>query len=251
MDRNFSVEQYEDWIRIRQISNIPFNYYAIYLDHQLAANFYRGDTFYLHTSNRASPSHLIIAAYNLDRGFPTAVGEQYSLGTRDRNFKPGDILVASDNLNETMTGYIGHSALVIDKDNLIESPGGHPAIRKDTIQQFLDKHPVHAQFRPRSKKNGKAAVEYATNYLKKYKDNLDQGIEEPVFSYNLSQSIEDPWEHIYCSKLIWLSYFHGASYKLDNDYLWYSPEDLYTNLLASVDFELIYEHEDVEFIINT
>ncbi len=232
---------------------MPYDYLGIYLDHKLAATFTTGDTFYLQTNKRSSPNRLMIVAYLMDRNGPTAIGEQYYFNSvnRERKFKPGDILVASDNLNQLMTGYMGHSALVVDKEHLIESPGGHPAIRKDTIQQFLDKHPVHAQFRPRSTKKGKAAVQYAVDYLAKYNDNLEQGLKEPVFSMNLSQSLEEPWEYIYCSKLIWISYFHGAGYKLENDYLWYSPEDLYTNLVDNIDFELIYQHEDVKFVINT
>ncbi|MFC4402671.1 hypothetical protein [Gracilibacillus xinjiangensis] len=170
---------------------------------------------------------------------------------RERDYQPGDILVASDNVKKELSGYVGHSALVVDGEHLVEASGGHPAIVKDTIQQFRVKHPIHAQFRPKNKEIGEKAAAFAIEYYLKYKENLSNNVKKPVFSFQLSQDLEDIWEYIYCSKLVWVSYHYGAGYTFENDFLWFSPEDLYTLLSDNDDFEVVYKHPDVKFIINT
>jgi hypothetical protein len=252
MSTFFKVVQNGNWISIRNQSNIPFQYCCVYIDHQLAGIFYYGDTFYLlidididhHILIRGMPNHF---------RHPVPTTEQFIFTSPiyRRDFKPGDILVASDNVYEKLTGYVGHSALVVDQAHVIESPGRHPAIRKDTVQQFLDKHPQHAHFRPKSQEMGQKAAQYAKVYLKEYEKKLEDGENKPVFSYTLSQSLKDPWEYIYCSKLIWLSYYYGADYQLENDYLWFSPEDLFTNLKDSDDFEMLYKNVGINFDLNT
>ncbi|WP_163580258.1 hypothetical protein [Gracilibacillus saliphilus] len=181
--------------------------------------------------------------------------EQYPLktyyATRERNYQAGDILVASDNVKAELTGYMGHSALAINQNELIESPGLEPAIVRKSIQQFLDKHPVHAQFRPVKTELGEKAAQYAIDYYQEYKSNLEKGIHKPTFSFDLSQKLDEPWEKIYCSKLVWLCYHFGADYTFENDHLWFSPEDLYHQLLENQDFELVYQHQDVKFLIDT
>ncbi|MDC3416881.1 hypothetical protein [Aquibacillus salsiterrae] len=251
MSQHFKVTKNSDWIKIKRISNFAFHSCAVYLDHRLVATYYEGDSFHLQINYPVH--HIVVVGHLFQYGHVIPIAEQFFVQThsRARNFKSGDILVASDNVNESLTGYIGHSAIVVSDDQLIESPGGDPAIRKASIQQFLEKHPRHAQFRPKSAKLGKAAAQYAEEYLQEYKARVEKGEKKPVFSYTLSQSLEDPWEYIYCSKLVWLSYYKGADYKLENDYLWFSPEDLYTNLKDNKDFKKIYEHENVDFVVNT
>ncbi|MDL4839014.1 C40 family peptidase [Aquibacillus rhizosphaerae] len=252
MIKHFKVIQNKDCINVQQVSKIAFHHICLYLDGQLVAVYYRGDNFYVTLEKKHK--HLMVVGFSLNNQMNVPIGEQYVLGTsgtRGRDFKAGDVLVASDNVFQALTGYMGHSAIVVDEHNVIESPGGHPAIRKDTIQQFLDKHPEHAQFRPVSSELGESAASYAKEYLAAYQQKLEKGEKKPVFSFKLTQSLEDPWEYIYCSKLIWLSYSLGADYKLDNDYLWYSPEDLYTNLKENDDFKTIYQHEFVKFHIDT
>ncbi|MCT2538142.1 hypothetical protein NC661_11095 [Aquibacillus koreensis] len=257
MKAHFHLTQYRDWIQIQQKSPIKFHYYHVYVNHQLVATFFQGNTFYVKLPNLYQNNLVIVVGGSISNGMIIPIAEQYTLpasvreGSRQRNFKPGDILVASDNVFQELTGYMGHAALVVDENKVIESPGLHPSLRKDTIQQFLEKHPIHAQFRPKKEGMGEAAASYAMEYLASYKANLEQGENKPVFSFNLSQSLEDPWEYIYCSKLIWLSYYYGADYKLENDHLWYSPEDLYTELKENEEFETVYAHEDVEFKLNT
>jgi len=259
MTSNFMIELDRNWIKIINVSNLQFYQINVFFDYRLVASSYTGNSLCLETNYTSFPKHVMVIGYYLQQGVQTLVGEQYYFSTEhipgyrepERDFKPGDILVASDNVDGLFTGYMGHSALIVDEHNVIESPGGHPAIQKDSIQQFREKHPLHAQFRPKSLERGIAAAKYAEDYLKKYMQNLAQGKQEPKFSLELSQSLEEPWEYIYCSKLIWISYNYGANYKLENDFLWFSPEDLYTNLFANDDFELVYEHEDIEFKINT
>jgi hypothetical protein len=170
---------------------------------------------------------------------------------RERDYQQGDILVASDNIKQELSGYMGHSALVVDPEYLVEATGGHPAIEKDSIQQFLEKHPIHAHFRPKDKEMGKMAANFATAYYEKYKDNISKDIKKPVFSFQLSQELDDIWEFIYCSKLIWVSYHYGAEYTFENDHLWFSPEDLFHILSEDENFEIVYKHPEVKFLINT
>ncbi|SDK19546.1 hypothetical protein [Sediminibacillus albus] len=253
MTNLFQLTQMEDIIKVETtLASQGFVYYS-YIDQSLHAIHLKGRRFYLDTGGlRNGPHQLLIVAYDWQTGSLIS-GSHYHFSVhagnyRERTFLPGDILVASDNVNQAKTGYVGHSALVVDKDHVIESPGLHPAIRKDTIQQFLVKHPVHAHFRPKSTQAGQAAAGYAEQYLNEFKE---KGQGSPVFSFSLSSSLDDPWEYIYCSKLIWLSYYYGADYKLENDFLWFSPEDLYNNLGDSEDFELVYKHPDVKFVFNT
>ncbi|UFT99116.1 hypothetical protein KO561_18350 [Radiobacillus kanasensis] len=260
MHKHFHVVQDGLQLSIKKVSDLPLHHYGVYMDYQLIASFHNGQNFYLDVSwLQPGEHHLMIVGYRLGAMDPMPIAEQYTLsvvGARnlsdvERNFRAGDILVASDNVNEAITGYVGHSAIVVDDHNLIESPGGYPAIRKATIQQFLEKHPVHAQFRPNSKEKGLEAVQYAEQYLDEYKQNIKDGKDKPTFSFMAVQDLEDPWEYIYCSKLVWLSYANGANYKFNNDYLWFSPEDLYNNLLDNQDFKTIYRHGKIDFKLNT
>ncbi|WP_138420336.1 hypothetical protein [Aquibacillus sediminis] len=254
MGKHFNVERGGRWLKINRVSNVPIYYYEVYVDNYLATIVYYGASAYVDVGYQ-KPRHVFVVAYYQSGGIPSSLTESFILTnfnnplTRDRTFQSGDILVASDNVNQLMTGYVGHSAIVVDEGHLIESPGGHPAIQKDTIQQFLDKHPEHAHFRPKSAQMGKKAANYAEEYIKEYQQN---GKDKPVFSFTLSQELDDPWEYVYCSKLIYLCYTKGADYEaLENDFLWYSPEDLYSDLIDNDDFELVYEHDDVGFHINT
>ncbi|SET65023.1 hypothetical protein SAMN05216389_11875 [Oceanobacillus limi] len=255
MERHFNVWQENEWVKIKQITDLPFNRYDIYVNDELEATYYRGNSIYIYIGNRRKVNRITIIGFYHFNGVPMGWLEPYQFMTsrdqQERDFLPGDILVASDNVVEFFTGYVGHSAIVVDGTNVIEARGGTPTIQKDSIQQFLEKHPHHAQFRPKSLEMGKAAAAYAENYLRDYQEKVSNGEDKPLFSMKLTQSLEDPWEYIYCSKLVWLSYYYGANYKLENDYLWISPEDLYTNLKENDAFINVYQHEEVEFKVNT
>ncbi|WP_222599377.1 C40 family peptidase [Aquibacillus kalidii] len=255
---HFRVIQQGEWLYIENTSNLPIYNVEVYVNQQRMATSSQANKFYVRWDNNQDIEQLMVIGYSYNNNRVVPVAEEYSRNAvnmsqahRERNFKAGDILVASDNVNEIMTGYMGHSAIVVDENNLIESPGGYPAIRKDSVQQFLEKHPQHAQFRPKSKEQGEAAASYAKEYLASYKKKVENGTKKPVFSFNLSQSLQDPWEYIYCSKLVWLAYYNGADYKFSNDHLWFSPEDLYSILKDNKDFEKVYEHKDVKFQLDT
>lgn len=170
---------------------------------------------------------------------------------RSVDFKPGDILVASDNLNTKLSGYMGHSAIVVNDQEMVESPGGDISIIKAANQKFLRHHPVYAHYRPIDPELGRKAAKYAEDYYQEYEKKRLNGENKPIFSFKLSQSLKDPWEYIYCSKLVWLAYHYGADYSFKNDFLLFSPEDLHSNLKDNDDFEQIYQHEDLHFKLNT
>ncbi|SHM70146.1 hypothetical protein [Gracilibacillus kekensis] len=230
--------------------NVELIYYKVYENNRLVTSNSGSEGSYI-ALRQPNPSTTIVIEYYHDNALER---EQYSLrnyyANRKRDFQAGDILVASDNVKSELTGYMGHTALVINESELIESPGSEPAIVKEPIQQFMDKHPVHAQFRSVNDDIGKNAARYATDYFEKYQYNLKEGLSKPSFSFNLSQSLDDPWDKIYCSKLIWICYHFGANYTFENDHLWFSPEDLYHQLIENKDFEMIYQHEDVKFLID-
>ncbi|GAA4716188.1 hypothetical protein [Brevibacillus fulvus] len=169
----------------------------------------------------------------------------------ERNFAPGDILIACDNVLPIPIGYMGHSALVADSQFLVEATDELPFIRKVPISDFLRVHPIHVQFRPVSKELGERVAYCALDYLKTYQENLQQGKNEPVYSVSSSSPLYDPWTGIYCSKLIWLAYYYGAQITFRNDFFLFSPEDLYQNLLERDEFQLIYQHPKFTFKLDT
>lgn len=250
MENYFDVWLFKDLIFIRpRLYHLPFK---IYVNHICITSgiFNEGLTFRV---DNPAPDTVITIEYLMHHRVKI---DRYSFrvfyAARNGNYEPGDILVSSDNVKSWMTGYIGHSAIVINEKELIESAAGeHSAVLRDSIHQFVEKHPIHAHFRPKNKALGKKAADYAVGYHQQYMENLKNGINKPVYSFKLSESLEDPWEKTYCSKLVWLAYHYGAGYTFENDYLWFSPEDLYHNLIKNKDFQLIYQHEDVSFYINT
>lgn len=254
MVRWFVMSFFDVWIRNGLLfvkPSINGVYSKVYENDSLIASGLNDDGVLIPLHDR-KPHTIITIEYLVDNKL---CREHYRLksyyATRERTYQAGDILVASDNVKTALTGYIGHTALAINNNELIESPGTDPVIVRKPIQQFLYKHPIHAQFRPVQSELGEKAAQYAINYYQDYKSNLEKGIHKPIFSFDLSQKLDDPWDKIYCSKLVWLSYHFGADYTFENDHLWFSPEDLYHQLLENQDFEIIYQHQDVKFLIDT
>ncbi|MFD1737515.1 hypothetical protein ACFSCX_13225 [Bacillus salitolerans] len=204
------------------------------------------------------PSIITIRAFTLQYGNWYPIEETHVVYPRinkniSRNnvtYKAGDILVGSDNMNGLPQGYMGHAALVVDDKHIIDSVMSDPIVRKVPIEEFLMNHPNHAHFRPKSEKMGQDAAQYAESYLKNFEKNVEKGIAKPIFYFTIQTPLQDEWTYIYCSKLVWLSYYYGASYEFTNDHLWFAPEDLYTNMMNNPDFELIYIHPDYGFYID-
>jgi hypothetical protein len=166
------------------------------------------------------------------------------------DFRAGDILVACDNVDGLPYGYMGHAAIVVDEKNIIEGVTSDPIIRKVPISQFTLHHPMYAHYRPKSREIGKQAASYAEKYLTVFQENKKDGVNRPLFYFTINTPLTDEWTYIYCSKLVWLSYHYGANYTFINDHLWFSPEDLYTNLSSLDEFELMYKHPNYQFIID-
>lgn len=164
-------------------------------------------------------------------------------------YQAGDILVACDNRNGLPPGYMGHSAIVVDPSNLVEAVMEYPNIRKDTIEQLIRQHPLHAWFRPVSEEMGQKAAACALDYVRQYRRLQKQGLHQPVFSFS-SAPLDDPWNTIYCSKLVWLCYHYGAGHTFSNDFDLFSPEDLFQNLKSSSDFQLQWIHPAFRFYVD-
>ncbi|QOR68842.1 hypothetical protein IM538_06680 [Cytobacillus suaedae] len=172
------------------------------------------------------------------------------MSERETNYRAGDILVACDNLSGLPFGYMGHSALLVDDSNIVEAVVTNPIIRKVPVESFFEDHKLYAHFRPKNKEMGEKAAKYALNYLETFNENKEKGIAKPIFLFSIKSPLKDEWTYIYCSKLIWLSYYYGADYKFPNDHLWFAPEDLYTNLKDNPDFEVMYIHPEFVFYID-
>lgn len=170
---------------------------------------------------------------------------------QERIFLPGDILVACDNELNVPTGYLGHAAMVVDRDHIIESVILFPYVRISTIASFLQVHPKHVHYRPNIDGMGQSAVNYALSYYQISSYNYARGMMVPPFSFSPSIPLEDQWRSIYCSKLIWLSYRHGANYSFYNDFFLFTPEDLDANLRFDPCFDLIYGHPEFMFYVNS
>lgn len=170
---------------------------------------------------------------------------------KQREFRAGDILVASDNANGLPRGYMGHAAIVVEPNYLVEATTEMPEIRMDTVEQYLRQHPIHVQYRPISAEDGWRAAYCAKDYVARYQHFLQQGIRKPKFSFFSQSPLDDPWEAIYCSKLVWLCYYYGANYFFLNDFLLFTPEDLSTNLQLDNRFKLIYRHPQFGFLLDT
>lgn len=262
MVSHFYVAETDQLVVVKQRTHMLFSSVRLFIDNIEIHQFALRDTSYrLNKKELPSGSHVvsIVAAYGA-AGADYQVIEKYiiqikkdansSLRPSFETFKPGDILIASDNINGLPPGYMGHSAIVIDEENLIESVMVDPSIYQDTIEQFFQDHTFYAHYRPVSAEMGEKAAEWAKQYLEKYEENKSKGINKPVFSFFKINSLKEPWEVIYCSKLVWLSYYYGANYKFHNDYLWFAPQDLEEVLSKDPHFKLIYKHPKYKFKLD-
>lgn len=167
------------------------------------------------------------------------------------NFRPGDILVGCTNVNGFPPGYMGHSAIVVDPGHIVEAVVTWPTIRKVPISVFQHDHPIYVVIRPASSELGQKAALSALDYLQKYQENVQRGQNQPPFSFRPNIPLEDPWQGIYCSKLVWMSYFYGAGMRFTNDHGLFSPEDLYTGLSQDKNFIVLFKHPQFQFVVDT
>ncbi|MFD1039113.1 hypothetical protein ACFQ3N_12040 [Virgibacillus byunsanensis] len=231
------------------LNRYPVQYVTIFIDNQLMGNFYPASQFYLPTSR----GRLITIISTLIDGSqkPTTFSLRPDQVHRAQDYMPGDILVASDNYGDILPpGYMGHSALVVDENHIIEAVTSKPQVRKVKIDNFLSVHPIHAHYRSKDIEIGEQAAAFAKDYLSEYNKQLDNGEKITPFSFNHTIPLEDLSSGLYCSKLVWHSYYQGADILFENDFYLFAPEDLATNLQYDDRFELIYQHPEFGFNIN-
>lgn len=165
-------------------------------------------------------------------------------------YQAGDILVACDNQNGLPPGFMGHSALVVDPNHIVEAVTSVPYVRVSRITEFTQDHPIHAHYRPKSMDFGAKAAACALDYWRKSEGMRMRGLIKPSFSFNHLIPLDDPWTAVYCSKLVWLAYYYGAQHAFPNDYYLFAPEDLDMVLSKDPKFELLYKHPSFRFVID-
>ncbi len=168
-----------------------------------------------------------------------------------QGFQAGDILVACDNELNIPTGYLGHSGIAINDQYMIEAVMTYPYIQFEPISQFATKHPKHAVYRPNDPQIGRAAAQFALWYYNQSQANHQNGVVIPPFSFSPQIPLSDLWTSVYCSKLVWLSYYYGAGYPLNNDYFLFTPEDIQAILSDHPHFTEVYKHPEFQFLLDT
>lgn len=169
---------------------------------------------------------------------------------REVDYRPGDILVASDNAFGIPQGYIGHASLVVDETSILESVNVTESIQVNDLASFFDSHEWYAHYRPKNEQMGRDVVEWGLSYYEKYQQNLEEGDNRPRFSFRPTKNMKELWDTIYCSKLVWLCYYYGADYEFNKRGLWFSPQNLNDELEADDNFMLVEKHPDHTFKIN-
>jgi hypothetical protein len=134
---------------------------------------------------------------------------------------------------------------------MIEAVITYPYIRLNSIDQFLNAHKKYALYRPRHEDMGRRAASYALQYYRISEMNRMHGILVPPFSFSPNIPLGDPWTSVYCSKLVWLSYYFGSHYAFYNDFFLFTPEDLDTDLQKDPNFMLLYKHPEFMFLVNS
>ncbi|RXT07277.1 YiiX/YebB-like N1pC/P60 family cysteine hydrolase [Ammoniphilus sp. CFH 90114] len=247
--------QGENYITLTfNLVDIPLQYFELYLDRTYIGSYLPVPVLQIPTTwfNSGHKSLNIVSIF-LDGGrVRTSLFYNHHIQTeRDpRDFQPGDILVASDNTNGLQPGYMGHSALIIDKNTIAEAVMTDPQVRFYPLEHFLSEHPRHVQYRPKDPNLGHKARNYAYQYVLQYQKNKNSGKEYPEFSFLPDVPLNDQWGSIYCSKLIWLSYYYGAGLTLENDFIVFAPLNLSSSLENDNRFQLVYKHPDFHFFIE-
>ncbi|RFU70479.1 hypothetical protein D0469_05975 [Peribacillus saganii] len=253
----FDIFQMGTTLKLKMKDGIRFLPYYLYVDKHCLGQFYPQSELYFDTRSLGDGTHrLTVSGVFLKNRETVGYVNRFQFNrdtSRDlrADFKAGDILIACDNVNGFPPGYMGHSAIVVDDSHVVEAIIMRPFIKKDTIEQFIVAHPLYAHYRPKSEEMGTKAANFALSYLATYQDNAKNGKKNPVFSFTTKTPLEDLLESIYCSKLIWLSYYYGAHYKFYNDHFLFSPEDLETGLSQDENFTLIYKHHEFVFHLNS
>lgn len=233
------------------MTHYPIHYFQLFIDNIFIGSYYPTPQFQLRNEGYKKITVLCVLKDGTQHLTHISCAQRFSPWHHSsRSFQPGDILVACDNVNGLPPGYMGHSAIVVDEHSLIEAVTTDPQIRKYPIDQFLKEHPTHAHYRCTNPQLARMAKEFAESFLLKYNENLQNGVKRPIFSFTTDVPLDDPWHSIYCSKLVWLSYYYGAGLKFENDYFVFAPEDLAKFLDKDPNFQVIYKHSNFHFKID-
>lgn len=137
--------------------------------------------------------------------------------------KPGDVLYTSKKTTDYLTG---HVAIVNDYNRVVHAPGtANPGLESISINSFFSRFHTIDVWRARSSSKGQNAAQYSRTLFYRY-GNSDYTVFTPLAGNFYDQ---------YCTKLVWQSYYYGASinlgdisltkytvpptWVLDNDYL--------------------------------
>ncbi len=252
MYMQFFVKKKGDGIEIIKQSAFPLFNINIYADHLHLGSISYMESLYIKLPYKNVQS-IHIFADALDKGQYFKVSERHDLMDHSLyrepagriEFKPGDILVGCDNVNGLPFGYMGHAAIVVDSHSAVEATPLKPIIRKIPISRFRKNHSLHTVIRPKSEELGRKAAQFAVNYLEAF----NTGKNVPTFKFTLSEPLYED-QYIYCSKLVWLSYYYGGNYEFPNDHLWFAPEDLYSMTKNNQDFKTVYIHPEFHFKLD-
>ncbi|MBU9712157.1 hypothetical protein [Evansella tamaricis] len=256
----YVTEDYEH-VYIQTVTSVTFSHIHIYINEQEALTVSSPIPF-IKIKKHALPSgshalHIIGNNSGTHSGLTsessyiiTIPPKQQPHPIRSHDFKPGDILVASDNKFGIPDGYMGHSVLIINEDMMLESDFYGDSISRKPISHFFKQHEWYAAYRPKEPTLGQGAVKWGLNYRKQYLENIKKGIKKPKFSFVPTNDMKELWKTIYCSKLVWLCYYHGSNYEFKKDGLWFSPQNLNDELMKDENFQLLYEHPKHSFKIE-
>lgn len=211
--QHFKIYEHNEKIIIHVASHSFFSRIILYLDDLHVKTTPSKQEIIIDKKKIPKGTHLlhVIGEYH-HQGLPYTIQESFSITItkkkykkeyREQTFKPGDILVASDNVIGVPNGYIGHAALVIDEHSILESTNIHESISINPIDKFIRNHDWYAHYRPKDAVMGEKAVRWGLVYYEKYKENVAEGLNQPKFSFMPSFNMKEIWNTIYCSKLVW------------------------------------------------
>jgi uncharacterized protein YycO len=117
--------------------------------------------------------------------------------------KPGDVLYTTKSTTQYFTGHVG---IVSDRGTVVHTPGpDNPGIKEWTIGQFFNEYSTIEVWSSKNSTKGNQAGSYARNTLLAYYSNAE---------YTISTSLTGPKDKQYCTKVVWQSYYYGASINL-------------------------------------
>lgn len=255
----FNVFEGKQQLVIQLVPSLSFSGIKIFIDGQAVTPLVRGKTLILPTRKLPGGTHLLQIAgvinyfgclYPVEETYHFTIQKRGLPHARGVNYKPGDILVASDNSKGVPPGYIGHAAILINKEQILESDIGQESIAVNPVAKFFEEHDWYAHYRPKDEAMGIAAVDWGLKYYRKYKKNIAKGKSIPVFSYIPASKFKDTQTTIYCSKLVWFCYYYGAGYEFERRGIWFPPQKLDDELKKDGNFELVYKHPDHSYKIK-